>query len=178
MNVYLIGYRGVGKSTVAPALATRLGWSWLDLDDELERRAGMSIAEIFRAEGESAFRDLEESVLAEASGRDHQVVATGGGVIGRPANRERLAKGHVVWLTATPATILARISGDQSTAARRPNLTLAGGLAEIERMLETREPLYGSLADQVLDTETTSRDELVDAILAALAAPTREARAQ
>lgn len=155
MNIYLIGYRGTGKSSVAPLLAKMLGepWSWLDLDAELERRAERSIAQIFEQDGEQTFRDLEEAELRRASQDRDKVVATGGGVVGREANRELLRQGYVVWLTATPKTILSRVSADTSTAARRPNLTARGGLEEIEQLLAKRTPLYQSLADVELSTE-------------------------
>ncbi|HEX4150325.1 MAG TPA: shikimate kinase, partial [Pirellulales bacterium] len=92
MNIALIGYRGTGKTAVARALADRLGWQWLDADAELEARAGRSIAEIFAADGEEAFRNLESGVLAELGQRSRTVLATGGGVVLRDTNRELLAR--------------------------------------------------------------------------------------
>lgn len=161
MNIYLIGYRGTGKSTVAPLVASILGspWTWVDLDVELERHAGRSIATIFAEEGEPAFRNLEEETLQRAATRDFQVVATGGGVIGREVNRQRLQGGWIVWLTASPEVIFRRIHSDDSTRERRPNLTV-GGLAEIESLLAQRTPHYQSLADLTLSTNETSAKEL------------------
>src|SRR5690349_1810518 len=99
MNLFLIGYRGSGKTTVAAALAERLGWPWIDADVELERRAGKSIKEIFAAEGETGFRDRESATLAELAHRDGWIVALGGGAVLREQNREAVTgRGPVVWL--------------------------------------------------------------------------------
>ena len=87
MNLSLIGYRGVGKTTIAALLAEHLGWPWLDADQELERRAGRTIADIFAADGEEAFRDLETEIAADLSQRTKTVLAWGGGVILREENR-------------------------------------------------------------------------------------------
>lgn len=169
MVLSLVGYRGVGKTTVAQGLAMRLGWPWLDADVELERRAGRTIREIFAADGEPTFRQLETELLAELLTRDQLVLATGGGAILNPATRARLrAAGTVVWLTAQPATIAARLAGDATTADRRPNLTTQGGLAEIEHVLQQREALYREVATLTLSTEDQSPAELIERILAAL----------
>ncbi len=171
MNLFLIGYRGTGKTTVAEQLAGQLGWTWLDADVEVERRAARSIAEIFAQGGEAAFRDWESRVLAELSAGDRQVLALGGGIILRPENRERLANGgKTVWLTARPETLWQRIQADRTTAARRPNLTVAGGLEEIRQVLASRTPLYRQTADWVVDTEEKS-PALVAAEILALARP-------
>lgn len=169
MNVALIGYRGTGKTTVAQALARMLGWAWLDADVELERRAGQTIKEIFAAGGEGAFRDLEQLVVAELTSRDHLVVAFGGGAILRPENRAAIKAGcRTAWLMATPAEILARTSADPTTAERRPNLTAAGGLAEIEQLLAVREPLYRECADCIVATDGRSPESIAEEILACL----------
>src|SRR5438270_10957805 len=98
-NIFLIGYRGTGKSTVATILAERLGWTALDADTALENKHGCTIAHIFATEGEAAFRDKEESLLEELCGLRRRVIATGGGAILRPTNRQRLrGAGRVVWL--------------------------------------------------------------------------------
>src|SRR5262245_13601530 len=129
MNLYLIGHRGSGKTTVAAALGEQLGWPWLDADAELERRAGQSIKQIFAEGGETAFRDLESAVLADLAARDRHIIALGGGAILREDNRQLIkSSGKVVWLQASPETLLARIHADPTTAERRPNLTGQGGL--------------------------------------------------
>jgi shikimate kinase len=165
-NVYLIGYRGSGKTGVAPLLAGRLGWDWVDADAVLEARHGGSIRRIFAEEGEAAFRDQEAQVLEELSRGRHRVIATGGGVVLRPENRERLrASGWVVWLTADPATLWERFRADATTAERRPNLG-GGGLAEVVELLRAREPLYRACAHLTVSTVGRSPAEVTDAILA------------
>jgi shikimate kinase len=173
MNIVLIGYRGSGKSTVARQLALRLGWDWVDADVELELRAGKSIAAIFADEGPEAFRDRETAVLAELARRSPIVLAAGGGAVLREENRRRLADGgKLVWLQACPATIVRRIAADDITAARRPNLTPAGGEAEIVAVLAERTPLYQRCADVAVDTEGKTPGEVALEILARLDLPT------
>jgi shikimate kinase len=170
MNLFLIGYRGCGKTTVAARLADRLGWPAVDADVELERRAGKSIRQIFADEGERAFRDLESAIVASLAAGDRQVIALGGGAVLREENRQALAgRGPVVWLTASPQTLWRRISADATTTDRRPNLTAAGGLEEIRRLLAERAPLYAAAATLVVDAENRSADEIADDIAARLA---------
>ena len=166
--LFLIGYRGTGKSTVGPVLARRLGWAFADADAHTEAAAGRSIADIFAAEGEAGFRNRETATLTHLCTLTNHVVATGGGVILRPANRVLLrASGFVVWLTASPELIAARLAADPTTAARRPNLTAAGGLDEIRTLLAAREPHYRATADFTLAADDLSPDAEADAILTA-----------
>jgi len=152
MNLYLIGYRGSGKTTVAAELARLLGWKWLDADDEIERRAGKTIKEIFASSGEQSFRDLEAAVVADLAKRTRHVVALGGGAVLREESRLAIqASGKVVWLQASPEVLFQRITADASTAERRPNLTVDGGLAEVERLLAIRSPIYAACADLTVD---------------------------
>jgi shikimate kinase len=165
--LFLIGYRGSGKTTVGKIVADRLGWSFVDADAVLEEHHGRTVRDIFAAEGEPGFRDKEAEVLADLCTRTNTVIATGGGIVLREANR-RLLKQHgtVAWLTADPATLLARIHADPTTAERRPNLA-GGGLAEIEQLLAVREPLYRACADVVVPVGVFSPEQAADAILAA-----------
>lgn len=166
--IFLIGARGTGKSTVGRVLADRLGWSFIDADARIEAAAGFTIAEIFRSEGEAGFRDREAAVLAALCELDRHVIATGGGVVLRPANRDRLqSSGFVAWLTATPEAAFARLQTDPTTASRRPALTATGGLEELRSLMEAREPLYRSCADFILDTANLSPEAAADAILLA-----------
>ncbi len=162
--IFLIGYRGTGKTTVARLLAERLGWKWVDADEALEKRAGLSIREIFAAEGEAGFRDLEERLLEELCRLENCVIATGGGVVLREANRRRLRQaGRVVWLTADAHTLYHRLEQCPTTAQRRPALTV-GGLAEIEELLSRRQPWYAACADWTVDTVGRSPEEVASVI--------------
>jgi shikimate kinase len=166
MLLILIGYRATGKTTLARLLAGRLGCDWIDADVEIERRAGKSIARMFADDGEPAFRDLEARVIADLCGRDDLVLAAGGGAPLRPESRQVMRqRGTVVWLVAQPETILRRMSGDATTAARRPNLTDKGPIEEILQLLKVREPIYRETAHLQIDTEGKSPRQLADEIL-------------
>jgi shikimate kinase len=166
MLLTLIGYRATGKTTLARLLARRLGWEWIDADVEIERRSGKSIARLFAEDGEPAFRDLEAAVMADLCQRPRLVIAAGGGAPMRPETRDAMrAGGKVVWLTARPETILARMSGDATTASRRPALTDRAGLEEIVHLLAKREPIYRQTAHLEVQTEDKDPDSLADEIL-------------
>jgi len=170
MNLILIGYRATGKTTLAQRLAERLGWPWIDADVEIERRAGRSIAQIFAEGGEPAFRQLEAQVIADLCRRDRLVLAAGGGAPLRPENRQAMGRsGRVIWLCASPETILERMSADATTAGRRPSLTDHGPLDEIVQLLTCREPIYRELAHLVVDTEGKTPEQLTEEILGLLA---------
>jgi shikimate kinase len=171
MRITLIGYRGCGKSTLAPLLARRLRCDWVDADVVIEQQAGCSIKEIFAREGEPGFRQREAAVLADLLRRDRVVIAAGGGAILNPQTRERMrAAGPVVWLRAPLETLAARIAGDATTAERRPNLA-GGGTAEIAQLLAFREPLYRETATLSVETGSRPPTDLVDEILAQLSPP-------
>ncbi len=150
--IFLIGYRGTGKTTVARLLADKLGWPWSDADEVLQQRFGRSIRQIFADEGELGFRDKESALLEDLARKDKHVVATGGGIILRPANREKLKAGKVVWLTAPTDVLWERLQNDVTTTDRRPNLT-RGGHAEIEELVRIRLPLYAACADWQVDIQ-------------------------
>ncbi len=164
-RVTLVGYRGCGKSSVAAALAARIGLVAVDLDREVETSTGRSIAEIFASEGEAAFRELESRVLAEILDRiPAAVLATGGGVVERPANRRLLRERArpVVYLQAPAAVLAARLAAD---GGGRPSLTGAGVVAEVTSMLARRDPWYREVADHVVDAAQPPA-AVVDAVLA------------
>ncbi len=167
--IFLIGYRGTGKTTVGRLVAERLGCESIDADDEIERRAGKSVAAIFADDGEAVFRDLEAQVVADLSRRTKLVVAPGGGAVLRHTTRDAMrAAGPVVWLTASVDTIAARLAADAATGNRRPNLTASGGRAEIEALLAERTPIYRACATVVVDTEGKSPAEVADDVIARL----------
>jgi shikimate kinase len=163
----LIGYRGCGKSTVAALLAPRLGVPAVDADDVLERRAGVSIATLIADRGEAAFRDLEADVLAELLAGPPVILATGGGVVLREANRQLLRdRGRpVVWLDAAADMVRARLAADPTTVSRRPGLSGADPLAEVAATLAAREPLYRAAADVRFDAGAEPPDRIAARII-------------
>jgi shikimate kinase len=171
-RVTLVGYRGSGKSTVAPRLAEMLGCSWVDADLVLEQELGTTIAEVVAERGELFFRDREADLLERMLAERHGVLATGGGVVLRPANRKLLAnRGRpVVWLEAPAEVLRTRLAADPATALRRP--ALAGGdvLDEVAAAIEVREPLYREVADARIDVSRTSAERIAERIAAWLAA--------
>lgn len=164
-NLFLIGYRGTGKSSVARLLAERLSWSAVDADEVLERQAGRSIQAIFQTDGEVTFRDLESQVVAQLARGEQQVVALGGGAVLREQNRAVLAgRGLVIWLDASAETIERRLQLDPLTQQRRPNLTATGGSSEIRELLARRAPIYAAMADHRVETDAYSPVEVAAAI--------------
>lgn len=151
-NVYLIGPMGSGKTAVGRRLAALLGKQFFDSDAEIEKRTGVDIRYIFEKEGETRFREREREVIADLTALDGVVVATGGGVILDPANRERLAAtGTVVYLETTLETLVRRTKA----AKTRPLLMNDDPRAVLERLMVVRRPLYEQAAD--LRVETTGR---------------------
>lgn len=151
-NVYLIGPMGSGKTAVGRRLALLLGKEFFDSDAEIEKRTGVDIRYIFEREGEPKFRVREREVIADLTGLDDVVVATGGGVVLDAANRERLAAtGTVVYLETDLDTLVRRT---RSTKVR-PLLATDDPRAVFEQLMEVRRPLYEQLAD--LRIETTGR---------------------
>ena len=150
-------------------LARRLKWDWLDADNELERRAGHTIKQIFATDGEPTFRRMEREILAELLASQRLVLSTGGGcVLNADTRRDLCAAGPVVWLRASVETIASRILLDKTTKARRPNLTATGGIDEVRTLLAQREPLYRECATITIDTEGLSMGEAVTRILSQL----------
>jgi len=169
MVITLIGYRGTGKSTVGEQLASRLDWGFVDTDQEIERTARKSIAEIFAEDGEPRFRDLERDELQRQLARENVVVSAGGGAILDDQSRQRMsAAGPVVWLQATVETIMERLQTDESTTNRRPSLTSSGIFDEVSDVLQQREPLYAEAASLIVSTNHRDIDSIVDEIVTQL----------
>jgi shikimate kinase len=138
-NIVLTGFMGTGKTCVGRILAQELGWPFVDLDVEVEKLVGMTIADYFNLAGEAAFRDREQETVAKVSVLSHVVLATGGGVVLRQANIDRLREtGVLVCLSASEQEIIARTSGD----ILRPLLNRPDRLQVIKELLAARLPLY------------------------------------
>lgn len=168
MNLYLIGYRGSGKSTIAPLIAKLAECEWVDTDKLVEQKAGQSIAKIFADAGEAEFRRLETEAIAAASKRpngpdDAQVVSLGGGAITISANQKIVRnQGLAVYLRGTAKTLWQRISTDPVSGQQRPNLTKEGGLREVETMLVKRREIYESHSDfQINIDDITPQDAAI-----------------
>ncbi len=154
MVITLIGYRGCGKSSIAPRLAKRLEWNWIDSDRVIEERAGCSIRQIFENEGEVGFRQRESEIIAELLKQDRLVLASGGGAILAEENRIRMkASGPVVWLHASIEALAKRLSRDRFAGENRPSLTGRPIAEEVAEVMAIREPLYRECATIVVDSE-------------------------
>lgn len=153
MNISLIGYRGAGKTAIGKALARKLGWKWVDIDQLIVKTEGKPIADIFRDNGEKYFRDRETETLLSVLESDKRVISTGGGVIMLAQNRDNLKnKSLVFYLKASPTCLYSRIKDDSN----RPGLTELKGLDEVKYLLSIREPLYEECADFIIDSEVNN----------------------
>jgi shikimate kinase len=162
LKLILIGLPGSGKSTVGRQLARRLQVPFADSDHEIERRIGGSIRDYFEREGESAFRDLEEAVIADLTQAEAGVIATGGGAVLRPANRERLRQaGQVMYLRSTPEELFRRLRQD----SQRPLLQVADPLDRLRTLYQERDPLYRETCHFVIETGRPTVATLVNMIL-------------
>lgn len=170
MNIFLIGYRCTGKSTVGKRVAEKLNWKFVDADAELVSDQGCSIARIVSQSGWKAFRRIEKAVLARLCQSKYQVIATGGGVVLDGENvRCMKENGPVIWLRAAPETVYNRMIQDKNTLASRPALTDGKLLDEIMETLSDRQPLYASAMSGFVDTDDKSADAVCAEILSVLA---------
>jgi shikimate kinase/3-dehydroquinate synthase len=164
-RIFLIGFSGTGKSCVAHLAAQMLGWEALDTDAMVEEEAGLPIPQIFRRWGEAWFREAEARALGRAAARRRVVVATGGGIVLRPQNRQLMARqGFVVCLEACPQTILARLQGGE--APERPLLQGRDPLRRIMALKARRQHLY-ALADHTIHTDRLSPEEVAREVVRA-----------
>jgi shikimate kinase len=161
-NVALIGFMGVGKTTIGETLASKLKKRFVRTDDLIVELAKRPIPQIFREEGESRFRELEMEVVKQVSEEDNVVIDCGGGVVLNRVNIERLRnKARVVLLTASPEIILRRV---KNNSAERPLLNVPNQLERIKELLAARESFYKEIADFEVDTSYLDKNEAADKI--------------
>ncbi len=161
-NIALIGFMGVGKTVVGQALAKKLNRRFVELDSLIEQKAGKSILEIFRQDGEIAFRELEIEAAGEVSQEENIVIACGGGIVLNQINIDRLwQRSTIVYLTASPSVILRRTSND---SVERPLLQVANPAVAIRELLRFRRPFYERAADIKINTSKLSADAVAEQI--------------
>lgn len=154
----IVGYMGSGKSTIGRAVARELGWDFVDLDHDVEHRAGRSIPDIFASSGEEFFRDLEHRALLDAlDGASERVVACGGGIVVRPENRERLGDVATVFLEEDLGVLF-----DRTRGAGRP--LRSARREEFEQRYAERLPAYLKVADLRVNINGKSRKQIVQEI--------------
>jgi shikimate kinase len=165
-SVTLVGMMGAGKTTVGRALADRLGWEFVDSDRQVEDRAGRTVADIWRTDGEQGFRHLEREALQDALAATAErptVIAAAGGTVLDPRNRELLRQHPpVVWLRARPETSAVRVGEGES----RP-LLADDPLGALQRLGEERRAFYEDVADVVVDVDDIAPADIVERIMAA-----------
>lgn len=174
-HIVLVGMMGSGKTTVGRLVARRLGRPFVDVDDAVVRRAGLSVSELFAGQGEAAFRSLESQCLGDALGdpagsgvadeAGGTVVAVGGGAVLDAANRARMARsGPVVWLRARPETLAERLGGGEG----RPLLaeSTRDAVSTLAALAADRAPLYEQVASVVIDVDGLSAEEVADRLCA------------
>src|SRR3990172_10399840 len=160
-NITLVGFMGTGKTTVGKILAGRLGYTFVDSDDEVEGEQGVAISHIFSEFGEAYFRQLEKDMIKKLSGMERLVISTGGGAGLDAENLVDMKRGGpVVCLAASPEVILKRVEG----FTHRPLLQVPDPLTKIKELLEFRAPYYAR-ADITVDTSSLLPEEVVNEII-------------
>ena len=149
-HIYLIGFMGCGKTSVSIAMNQLYGKNIVEVDDRITAREGRSINQIFAESGENYFRDLETEMLKELAEEDNIIVSCGGGMVLREENRRLMKEnGVIIWLDATPETILERVKDDDS----RPKLKGRKNVKDIQALKDKRADAYAEAADIKVDTD-------------------------
>ncbi len=163
-HLVLIGIMGAGKTSVGQRCAAQLGCGFVDTDDVVATNAGMSVPEIFAAEGEEGFRVREVAAVADVlASPEPLVVACGGGAMTRPENRRAVRDHYVVWLVADPGVLAARATADGLEA--RPLLRGRDPLVALERIARERATAYAEAADDVVTTEGRTVDQVTRVVV-------------
>jgi len=161
MNVAVYGFMGVGKTTSGALLAEALGYEFIDMDDEIEKRTGKTIPEIFMDDGETRFRELERDLVMELSRKEGYVIGCGGGALADLVNAEALRESStLVYLTASVDEILER-TGKES---HRPLLRVDDPRKTIEELIAKRKPVYERYAEVKIDTTGKTPESVADEI--------------
>lgn len=160
-NVFLVGPMGAGKTTVGKLLSDALDLEFVDVDREVELRAGADIPWIFDVEGEEGFRIRESRALEEVVLKNGQLIATGGGIVLSPSNREILKQSFCVYLKAELPQIVARIGKDK----KRPLLQKGDPREVLKNILEARDPLYREVATFIVQTDARPMRQVVREIV-------------
>jgi shikimate kinase len=167
MNIVLLGMRGSGKTTVGKILAQKMGRELIEMDELITRKAGLTIPEIVAKHGWGKFRDIEEEITGEVAGRDNIINASGGGVVTREKNAQKLKKnGILVWLQASVNTLVNRTGED---TGRPPLVEGKSRREDMELTLKERKPLYQQAADLTINTENKTPEEIADLVINLLA---------
>lgn len=162
MNIVLIGMRGAGKTTVAKLLSKKLKKPYIEMDDLVMQKAGMSTANIVKSHGWEYFRGIESKVARELTKQNDVIISCGGGIVTRAENIKALKKnGKLFWLQANIDTLVKRIGNDQN----RPSLTDKPPKEDMEETLAKRYQLYKKAADQIIDTEKLTAKQVADRII-------------
>lgn len=162
-NIMLIGFMGVGKSTISARLVELLSMESVEMDGLIVEKQGMAIPDIFEQYGEEYFRDLETQTIMELQGKTGQLISCGGGAVLREENVRLMKKGGlIVLLTASPETVYERVKDSRE----RPILNQNMSVAYIEELMEKRRPKYMAAADLIINTDGKDVDticgELID----------------
>ncbi|MBI4180704.1 MAG: shikimate kinase [Chloroflexi bacterium] len=166
-NIALIGFMGTGKTAVGRVLAKKLNLKFIEMDALIEQKAGKSIPEIFQQDGEIAFRELEIEITKEAASQKNAVIACGGGIVLNKINIDRLRESsRIVYLTASPETILKRVS---TGMGQRPLLEVDDPALTIRNLLKFRKPFYERAADITINTSNLVINAVAEEIIEKLA---------
>ncbi|MGI9647676.1 MAG: shikimate kinase [Acidimicrobiia bacterium] len=160
MNLWLVGMMGSGKTTVGRLVAVEAGLTFQDVDLIVTQRAGNTIAELWKRDGEDAFRSAEAAIISELATATGAVVSTGGGAVLRESNRLAMRRsGTVVWLQASPEVLAGRVAG----AHDRPLLN-GGGRGRLAELLEGRRGAYQATAHHMVSTEGRTPAEVAEQV--------------
>lgn len=164
-NIFLIGFMGAGKSTIARTLQRELGFPLVEMDERIVQEQGMSINDIFAQYGEAHFREIESQLVVDLGKQEPSIVSCGGGVVVRPENMQNMKKsGRIVLLKASPETIFERVKNSTD----RPILNGHMNVEYIAELMEKRRALYEEAADITIQTDGKTREQICEEIIGKL----------